>query len=485
MPLVLSLRPTSPSVLADGPMPFSLTIENTGPFDATAPAMGGSSPFEYSVYAGDGSRWILSASASSRQAADRWMDDMPPIGAGDLTLSPGAAAVYDDDLMSLLTEPLAPGSYLVQASYGASTGETTVSARVPLVVVASRPLAIAQDLALREGRVVVAEWHSREDGKTLLRARQSGNVPLGRFSELTTIETGEPVRQVALSCDVAYRIPEGWRWLAWLDGGSLFAGVAQEQNLLFPTQPIALDLEAPTLLPFGFTTADRGAIFVVAGKREGRQSILLIRIPSGPNATPLLTDVRLSDPPDVAPIAATCVWTAEGVPALVLSWVQEIKGVSLILQGRVDATTGEVLAPPKGVFVTLRSVLATSFPPTLGPDERRHAQVLLGPEPNEGASLTHMTFEMTHPSTQTSRELPPLSVGEVARWVLPSDPTSGAPLLAVAGGEIWASGSQGWTRIATGDVEPSSARLWVFSAGRWLATWFDREGGYRSRWIGT
>lgn len=488
MTIELSLRALSPSVLADGPTRFALELTNAGPGEVTVPVAGGSSPFEYAIHAGDGSRLIASASEEAMRDAHPWMKEMPLMRLGDLELSPGASARYEEDLVSLLTAPLPPGDYLVQASYRPTEGETTVSTRVPIRVLVSRPTAIAHDLSVREGRVITAEWHAEPDAKALLRERRSGELPLGRFFDLGAVEARGPIRQVAVSRDTAPGIPEGWRWLAWLDGADLFAGVAQESRLLFPTRPIALDLESPSLLPFGYTLLDRGALFVVTGARARRPVVRLIRVPKGPAAAPVSMDVTLDDPPDTAPVAATCVWGLDAAPELILSWVQEIKGATLIIAGRVSATTGEPASPPKGIFVTLRPVLTTHFPPSIGPGERPHAQVLLGPDLPGHDHLTHVTFEAGNPSVQTSREianLPP-SAGEVARWVLPSDPTSGAPLLAVAGGDLWVSGSQGWARLAPhppGQVEPWSVRLWVFSTKMWLATWFDREGGYRARWL--
>jgi hypothetical protein len=201
----------------------------------------------------------------------------------------------------------------------------------------------------------------------------------------------------------------------------------------------------------------------------------------GKGAAPVLTDVRLEKLPDAVP-SATCVWTEDGPPTLVMSWTLEVHEATLILFGRVEALSGEVLAPPKGVFATVRPVLAVGVPPAIAPGERRRAQVLLGPASPGSARLTHVTFDMANPDAQTVLELPSLPdlpAGGVDRWVLPSEPLAGAPVLAVAGPAIWASGSDAWTRIVTGDVEPTSVRLWAFSPARRICSWFDRARGYR------
>ena len=487
MPLELSLHPRKTSVLADGPIPLSLELKNAGAGDARVLEPGGLSPFEYALYSADGSSLLQSASEMERRDADPWLADDPPVPRDNLALPPGGAAVYEDDLMSFLMQPLEPGSYLLQASYLSSEGEICTSPRVALEVVISRPQTLAQDLSPEGGRVTIAEWHRTPEGTTVLRERGAGLPPLGRFFDLQTFETAGPLRQSAMSLNAAYRIPEAWRWLAWLDGERLFAGVAHAGTWLYPTTTVSLDLQTPTLLPYGYTLHDAGAIFLVAGRRGDRAHLQLVRIPPGYDVTPVSTDVRLEDPPDTVP-SATCVWTESGPPELLLSWIVCVHDVQLILFGRVDALTGEVLSPPKGVYPTLRSVAAFAVPPALGTQsstlgEQRSAQVLLAPA-SPGSPYTHVTFDMLNPSTSAARDLPllpELASGGVDRWVLPSALFPGVPVLAVAGQEIWMSGSRAWTGIAAGNIDPSSVRLWAFSPTRWICSWFDRTHGYRWR----
>lgn len=483
MTWTLKLESRTAAVLADGPMPLSLSLVSTGAEAQTIPEIDGSAPFELTIHAVGGSTAPRTASRAQRRRADVWMSNIRPMRGPDLVVAPGGSASFEEDLMSLLTEPLEPGRYLVEAAYRPPEGETCTSERVPLEVVVSRPQVIAQALAVGEGRVAIAEWHVDADGTTRLRVRHKGMTPLGRFHELATLDAAAPVRQCAISTNAAYGILDAWRWLAWTSGNELHAGVAHDEHLMYPSRPIPLDLEAPSLLPLGFTVHGAGVIFVVAGKRDGRAHLRLIGIAPGADAEPVLTDVRLEPPGDVVP-STTCVWTAEGPPELVVSWVVESGGTTTILFGRVNALTGEVVAPPERVFTTDRSVLAFAVPPTVGPGEQRRAQVLLAPALDDGSQFTHVTFDMADPSNVTAHELPSLpafAARGVDRWVLPSEPHVGAPVLAVGGSEIWAAGRAGWTRIATGDVEPSSARLWAFAPKRLVCTWFDRARGYRSQ----
>jgi hypothetical protein len=489
MTWTLKLEPRAPTVLADGPMPLSLELVNAGAEDEAVPQIEGTALFEYSIHAADGELPPRSASRMQRRRADVWLSNIRPMQGPDLVVAPGGSARFEEDLVSLLTEPLEPGRYLIEASYDSPEGETCTSERVPLEVVVSRPHAIAQTLAVGEGRVVIAEWHLDADGTTRLRARQKGKTPLGWFSELATLDAAEPVGQCAISTNAAYGILEAWRWLAWTSADALRVGVAHGEHLMYRSRPIRLELEAPSLLPIGYTVHGARAVFVVAGKRDGRPLLRLVGMAPGLDAEPVLTDVQLEPPTDGVP-STTCVWTADGPPELVASWVVEAGGATSILLGRVNARSGEVVAALGRVFTTDRSVLAFAVPPTIGPamgpavgsDEQRRAQVLLAPARLDGSQFTHVTFDMGDPANVTAHELPSLpafAARGVDRWVLPSDPVAGAPVLAVGGAEIWAAGGGAWTRLATGDVEPSSVRLWAFAPTRLVCSWFDRARGYR------
>jgi hypothetical protein len=292
---------------------------------------------------------------------------------------------------------------------------------------------MAQDHTVKDGRVVIAEWHVNADGTTLLRKRETGPAPLGRFFDLLTYKTSKPVRQSAVSLNAAYGIPDYWRWLAWLDGADLMAGVAHDSRWIYPTGPIPLDLEDPALLPYGYTTAGAGAIFIVAGGPVGHPHIRLVRIPPGQDAEPVLTDVIFDKLPDALP-KATCLWSPSRDPELILNWSIEISGVTLVLFGRVNALSGEMVAPPKGVFTTLRPVRAFSFPPAIGPGDELHAQLLLAPDAG-GSHFTQVILDVLNPSNQTLRDLPfldTISPGLIDRWVLPTEPYTNTPVLAVA-----------------------------------------------------
>jgi hypothetical protein len=498
MPFELTLLASREPAIADGPIRLGLEIRNIGDRELSVPHPGGGpSPFQYSIYNSDGSELRTTASQAERMNARIWLGDRPEIPSLMAGLPPGLAVSYDDDLMSLLTEALAPGKYLVEASYDAPNGETGTSPRVGLEIELSQPMALAQDIEIPQGRIVIAEWHRKASAGALLRVRETDALqPLGRFFDLHPFEPANATPpQCALSTRAAYGVLDRWRWVAWLDGANLLAGAAHYDRWLYPTQPIPLDLENPALLPYGYTLADGGAVFAAAGESSGGPQLRLVRIPLGQEAQPMVTDIALANLPEGTP-RATCLWNTEGAPELVFGWTVENSGATTIVLAKVNALTGEMTAAPKAVFVTLRPVLELNFPPAASAEEERRAQLLLGPGPAGERHFTQIAFDIRNPSTQISKDLPEFegagedgfSPARAERWVLPSEPYSGTPVLAVANGQIWAATASrkdgdGWRRIAEGEIEGWTVRLWAFSPDRLLCTWFDRTLGYRSRWL--
>lgn len=498
MPFELILQSPPEPAIADGPIRLALEIRNSGDRELPVPlAMNGSLPFRYSIYNAEGSELLKTASAIERRDSETWLGDGPEIPLPMIDLQPGSTESYEDDLMSLLTEALAPGKYLVEASYEAPNGETGTSARVGLEVELSDPVALAQDIEVSQGRIIIAEWHRTTGGGTLLRQRETDvPKPLGRFLDLHAFEPADPAPpQCAVSTRAAYGILDHWRWLGWLDGGSLLAGVALYGRWLYPTGPIPIDLDEPALLPYGYTLADGGAVFIVAGESGGRPRLRLVRIPPGQEARPAVVDVASAKLPEGTP-HATCLWSEDGADELVFGSKLESGGTTTIVLARVHALTGEMTAAPEAVFATERPVLEVSFPPAASTEEERHAQILLGPGPAGETCFMQIAFDIRDPSRQISKDLSDFEdAGEdgfsperAERWVLPSEPYSGTPVLAVAQGQIWAAtaaqqGPRGWSRVAEGEIEAWTVRLWAFSADVLLSTWFDRSLGYRSHWL--
>lgn len=474
----LSLR--APSLLADAAVPLVVTLRNAGAAAEAVPQVEGSAPLEYTIRPADGEAPPRVVSRVRRQQDELALSVTPPRQDDDLVVAAGEEARFEEDLAWLLGEPLAPGRYTVEATYHAPAGRRFTSRRAPLTITVSRPRALAQALAVGEGRVVIAEWHEEDGGATRLRLRHSGGRPLGGFADLATLAAAESPGQVAVSTHAGRGLLDEWRWLAWTRGADVRVAAALGEGLMYPGGPIASGLAEPSLLPLGYTVRGGGAVFVVAGRHEARARVRVLSVAPGRDVAPRWTDVRLATP-DGAP-EATCVWSADGPPELALCWLTRADGVASIVAGRVDAATGEVVAPATTVFTTRRAVLAFAAPPTVGPGERRSAQVLLAPPREDAARFTRVTFDVVDPSRTATHELPRLpafAARGVDRWVLPSEPHPGAPVLAVGAGEIWAASDAGWTRIADGDIEPASARLWAFAAGRLLCTWFDRTRGYR------
>jgi hypothetical protein len=474
MPLILALSPFEAPVLADGPIPVNISIENTGTSDAVAPLGHGSSLFHYAIYDANGDALIQNASYG--EAADRtsFGGDRPEPVRFTGTLPPGVTAFVEDDLAPLLAAPLPPGTYKLEASYQEPSGETTGSLPILLEIVASAPLAIAQSVQQHSGEVCLAEWHSTgQSPAVLLRQR---DTRLKAFNGLSTFDPVGPIGRAALSTTVAVGLPSTWCWLGWTEGSNFVAGVATGGDFMYPVMRSPSGIDDPILLPRAYATANRGAIFSIAGDATLR----LVRTPAGKDVVPEWIDVRLDEMPAGVP-RVMCRWDPEKEPELHYVWTVEYKGAAMLAFAQVNPATGEGVGAVRSAYVTLRPVVAFEVPATVGPGQAVVVQVLLGPWQDE-KEFAYVTFDLASPTELTSRKYPVMTVAANA-FVLPHQvETAAPPILGVTPSAIWTSrgGTDEWRTIATGEIDVASVRLWAQSSRRQICTWFDRTAGYKS-----
>ncbi len=477
----LSLTSPQFASVADGPILLDLSLTNDGGTPVSVPDPEESRPFAYKILDSEGKDTVALASAALRQAAVPRMT--PPLKLPTIMqeLGVGASLEYRSDLMSLLAVPLAPGRYLVEASYTCPDGAITLSDRVPVVVIPARPTAMAQTLAQTPGTLVAVELHDQQDGSFLLRKRQSDDTFLGRFFDMRTVRPSTPVLRLAVSVEAAYGTPRDWRWIAWLEGETLFAGVARSTDFTRPTSALPLGLADPVLLPFGYVFKDGSGLFGVVGSANGQRRIGLIQIDGHRDSKPKLIPVELAGLPEPIP-NFTLVWNEEGVPELLCMWHLQTQRGSEIGAVRITVATSAIHPLPGRLYETNRQVLATAFPPVIRPGKSGHFQVLLAPEA-EGASYTHETVNLLDPADRSTRDLPaftPPSGQTVTRWVLPSVAFPGAPVVVVTEKELQVCVAGEWRPVASGKPIPDSARVWALSSSVYYCTWFDAVRGYQA-----
>jgi hypothetical protein len=471
--------PQRPAV-ADGPILLELSLTNDSASAVNAPVPNESQPFEYTILDDAGERTVSIASRAQREAAIPQLEPLAEFPPFEQSLEPNGVLSYNDDLTSVLPAPLAPARYVVEGAYRQPDGAVAQSERVSIEVKPALPVAIAQTLDPRPESLIIVDFHDAGDGSLLLRKRQSDHTLLGRFYDMLSFRPSFPVRQASIAVEADFNAPRHWRWVAWIDGSSMFAGVVRATDFVEPTEAIPLGMEEPVLLHHGYVLDDGSGKFVVAGLESGKRSIRLVTIPPG-GGKPGVVEIQLTTVPSTAP-CATLVWTAAGSPELILSWSLKSSSGHGIVQARIDALTGSERSGVQGVFKTNRDVVEVACSPVIRPGKNGRIQVLLAPGVAEDPH-TLASFDVIDPSNRTARHLPAITAlpgRAVDRWVLPSSAYPEAPILALSKGEFWLARKEEWRRIAMGDPWPDSVRLWAFDSTTYQCTWFDTVRGYQA-----
>ena len=474
--LQLILNAPHEAFITEGPMPLTLRLSNQGGEPQNVPPPGGSSPFEYRIYLGDA--WIATASVRevliSRGLARTFVAIPAP-----RRLSPDASQDYTEDLAPLLASPLPPGQYELEARHLPSrTADLILSKRVPFEITALQPEAIIQTL---DGPFIAAfEFLKRDAGHMILRQRSSLLSLNDPFNEIHTFTPSDSLGDTAFAVPVEPGQPLYWRWLAWLDGNSLHAGVAQITSLTYDTGPVPIQLDSPSLLPYGYGFPDGRGLFILSGFEGDDRRIQIVTLLPERGHPPLFTRVHLSHVPKI--LFSTTLNLPDGGPAeILLSWILLAGARSGVAQGAVDAATGEVKTKPRSIFVTRREVAAHSFLPMHRAGEPGVHQFLLAPEAPHG-SYTLLRMGADDVSRRDEIDLPSTSVFRghlIDRWVLPS-PASAQPVVAaLSGGKIWVSQGNDWRQLEAANVLISTVRLWTVATGQLWCTWFDAAHGYR------
>lgn len=469
----LDLKPPQLSAVADGPisLELSLTNDSASPVDVPVPKQ--SEPFEYTIFDSEGERTISIASSAHREASIPSLEPVPELPAPQQSLEPNAVLPYKDDLTSLLPAPLPSGRYVVEGLYRQPDGSVARSERVSIEVKPSLPVAIAQTLDPRPESLILVDFHDTQDGSLLLRKRQSDHTLLGRFYDMLRFRRSAPVQQAAIAVEANFDTPRYWRWVAWLEGNSIRAGVVRAVDFVGPSDAIPLDLEDPRLLHHGYVFPDGSGKFIVAGKGK----MQLVTIGPARGSKPEVVDIQLTNAPLSVPFV-TLAWNESESPELIFTWNEDKE----ILQARIDPRTGLERSSVSSIFTTNRDMVEVAGPPAILPGRTGRVQILLAPA-NEDDRYILTSLDVADPASQTSRRVPLLGTlpGEsVDRWVLPSHAYPEAPVLALSKGEFWVTDRDGWRHIAVGDPLPGSTRLWTFDSTTFQCTWFDTVRGYQS-----
>jgi len=476
----LHLKAPQRPFVADGPVSLELSLTNESGAAVDVPVPGQNYPFEFTILDAAGEKTIAIASRARAEAAVPRMGLRIQDEVLGQSLGAGEALSYTDDVTSILPAPLSPARYLVEGMYKHADGTVSRSERVPIEVKPSQPVASAQTLDPRPESVIIVEFHDQQDGSLLLRKRQSDHRLLGRFYDMRTVKPSSPLRRIAIGVEADFDAPRHWRWVAWIDDGSIFSGVVRATDFVAPADAIPLDLEQPVLLDYGYLFEDGSGMFAVTGLVSGQRKIRLITIPPARAGKPKVVEIQLASA--LSPIPnATLIWTEAGSPELILTWSLEGSSGNRVVQARFDPKTGSELSGVQSLLSTDRRVVEVSCPPVVHPGAEGRIQVLVAPATAEDP-YTYGSFDVADPSSRSARHLPLLAKlpGEsVERWVLPSSKFPEAPVLALSKGELWITEKEDWRRFAVADPAADSIRLWAFDSTTYYCTWFDPVRGYQ------
>ena len=493
MTLQLNLQARAQPFIAGGPMPLGLNLRNTGDTAVEAPAYEGPTQFEYLLLTENGATTIESLSYRKKELS-RSGGLRPRLVPNVQPLAPGGVLLYRDDLADLTLHPFAPGKYQLEAIYRLPGNVLVRSNRVPIQVIASRPVATVQGLDSPRANLNAYEFHREDDARFTLRKWESStDHPLqGRFQNLHTQAIEAPVSSFAMAMEVEAADLGRWRWVAWTSGGQVWAEVTRAIDVKYPSGGLATGLSAPALLEYGYQFADGHGLFLVAGLGSAGRKIRLLTLPADEELPPQFTDVPLPVVPDAPAMATFYAARAisdgaggEGRYEIALSWLLRTPNATGFVMARLDPGTAALNSPPRTVFSTNRSVLAHAVPPVVMEDIPQSLAFLLAPAESGGA-YTLQTVNVHDTAQVEAWNLPPFgdSAMEAAppeRWILPSDHAANAPVVAVSDRRLWlVRPGSGWhdTKLEL-TTAASPVRLWSLPNGEFWCTWFDTVHGYR------
>jgi hypothetical protein len=472
-------------------MPLGLNLRNTGDAAAEAPASGGPTQFEYLLLTEDGASTIESLTYRKKELA-RAGGLVPRLVPKVQPLPPGGVLLYSDDLATLTLHPIAPGKYQLEAIYRLPGNVLVRSNRVPIEVIASRPSATVQGIDSPGAKLNAFEFHREDDEQVTLRKwESSAKDPLqGSFQHLHSIR--DPVGNVAMALDAEPHDSEigQWRWVAWTSGDQVHAEVARAIDIKYPTAFLATDLSSVTLFEYGYQYTDGDGLFLLTGiGSEGQRKIRLMKVLADDELPPEFLDVPLPVVPGT--LARSTFYSKpadpedpESRPAheLNLSWVLQAGGGHIFAMTRVDPATGALMAPPRPLFRTNRSLVADSIPPVVIDGVSDSFVFLLAPA-EEGSAVTRVALDVRDAARSEEWDLPALDgPSTVQRWILPFSHAAEAPVAAVADHRLWVLSPQSRSWRDTGlDVRnaASAIRLWNLAGDQFWCTWFDTALGFR------
>jgi hypothetical protein len=221
-----------------------------------------------------------------------------------------------------------PGSYLVEVRFTfAPAGIDLASARLPLAIKPNRCrfLDLSQDRVCLPTTCLVVQHRDDPFARTFLRVSDSMNP--GRFWEGASLDIPAGAEPIASEADFSTTLTfqhDFFRWLAWIDRGSLFATYVKGSTPLGRVFEVPLPLASPALFGRPIQHADGSVSVTLLGHLDdGSRGVYRMDVSAAGAASPLdpiaglaADDVPVACAPDVRGAIYLAATTHPGRPPL-------------------------------------------------------------------------------------------------------------------------------------------------------------------------
>jgi hypothetical protein len=192
----------------------------------------------------------------------------PALPREDEPVLPGEAVTYDDNVALYAQDRLPPARYRVTATCNTSDGP--VEAALPEIDVQPARIGGASTLHCFYSHVQATAFsHTAPDRTVWIFQEETRTQELrtGVFYRRHQLPAGSDVSDVAVAVHTRPRI--AGRWVGWIRDHSFSALCGWGDALTGLVDPVALELDAPRLVPPGFQDGDETCLFLIAGERDG------------------------------------------------------------------------------------------------------------------------------------------------------------------------------------------------------------------------
>lgn len=275
--VILELKLMNPTVLVGASIPVKVLVKNQGESTVSLHDKEFSDPFRYVLRRTSDSEAAYILSAKAARLA-RSIDPIPPMPEPMKELAPGAQDVFSADLAIYTPVPLPAEEYLLSAVYSIGEQEL-VSAEIPLNISIPRVKALSAVLGVSEPRLSLLFAHAFEDGSLGVYQMESAHESYAdgiayKHALIAAPDNANHSPFVATALDLYPN--QGVRWLIWLSGSVLGAGVAQFHHLFLSKPPMDIPLEAAELYELAFQLANDSVVVPILGQNAEKQPILAI-----------------------------------------------------------------------------------------------------------------------------------------------------------------------------------------------------------------